>query len=856
MKRNQFKFTKYLCVLIIIFGALDSQDSFAQRKKKKKKGEQEVVEKPEEKKEPKVKTIAELTVKDTKTDGLFTIYQDTTSGSVKIFIKEEQFGKEFIYQSFSMGGPAQLFLNQNMLRETWLFSVRKVYDRIEFVRSNTNYYYDPSNAVSKAANVDVSEAVFYSVKATGKDSTGILIPVDGLFLSQKLDAVKPVLPPGFPPNLMLNLGSLKKDKSGYSKLRSYPDNTDFVVNLAYENPAPRNRGDGAVTDARYVNVKMQHSFLEVPENDFKARADDPRVGYFMEQVTDLTSYTSTPYKDIIHRWNLVKKDPNAAISDPVEPITWWVENTTPVEWRNSILQAGRNWNAAFESAGFSNAVVMKMMPDDAEWDPADIRYNVIRWVSSNLGFAIGPSFVNPRTGQILGADITVDFGIMNGANNEAALFDALTSNANYMNQHALCQIGQGLKAQLGMATTVVDIYGSEADSDELKHQFMNFLIMHEMGHTMGLNHNMKASNMLSPAELADQKVTRAKGLTGSVMDYPSPNLIIQDAPIDYYTTKAGPYDHWAIEFGYRQFAEGEEEAGLKKILARSGESDLAFGNDADIVSPFGGVDPRVRTWDMSNDMVAYASGQYELVNNTMSKLKDKFVVDGESYHNLYARFNGLRSRRFGMTQGLVGYIGGIYVDRSFVGPDSGKNPMTPVSSEYQRSAMRAISKYLLAPDAFSADEQVYPYLQLQRRGFNFGGGGEDANVQANAAQVQGIVFGFVLSPVVMQRINNTSLYGNDYSLSEVVNDLVKAVFDADMNKNVNLYRQNAQTMLVNRLGGIVNDERRYDNASKSVAFASLNSLKAKLKRSTAGDAMTKAHRSHLVHIIDKAMDQD
>jgi len=840
-------------VLIIFFGALDSQNSFAQRKKKnKKKDKTEMVEKKKEKE----KTIAELTIKDAKTDGLFTIYQDTTSGSVKIFIKEEQFGKEYIYQSFSMGGPAQLFLNQNMLRETWLFSVRKVFDRIEFVRSNTSFYYDPANAISKAANVDVSEAVFYSIKATGKDSTGVLIPVDGLFLSQKLDAVKPVLPPGFPPNLMLNLGSLKKDKSGYSKLRSYPNNTDFVVNLAYENPSPRNGGGRSVTDARYVNVKMQHSFLEVPENDYKPRYDDPRVGYFMQQVNDLTSYSPTPYKDIINRWDLVKKDPDATLSDPVEPITWWVENTTPVEWRETILQAGRNWNEAFESAGFSNAVVMKMMPDDADWDPSDIRYNVIRWVSSSLGFAIGPSFVNPRTGQILGSDITVDFGIMNGANTSAALYDAFTSNTNFQNQHAQCQIGQGLQMQFGMASTVVDVFSEEADLDQLKHQFMNFLIMHEMGHTMGLNHNMKASSMLSPEELANQEITRKKGVTGSVMDYPSPNLIIQDAPVDYYTTKAGPYDLWAIEFGYRQFKDGEEEEGLKKILARSNENDLTFGNDADIVSPFGGIDPRVRTWDLSNDMVAFASGQYELVNHTMSKLKDKFVVEGKSYQNLRSKFGGLRSQRFGMTQGVVGYIGGVYVDRSFVGPDSGKNPFTPVPEDYQRKAMKTLAKYVLAPDAFSADEQVYPYLQLQRRGFNLGGGGEDANVQAYAAQVQGIVFGFVLSPMVMQRINNTSLYGNTYSLSEVVNDLVKATFDADMNKSVNLYRQNAQTMLVKRLGSIVNAKSRYDNASKSVAFASLNTLNAKLKRSTAGDALTKAHRTHLVHIIGKSLDQD
>jgi hypothetical protein len=133
----------------------------------------------------------------------------------------------------------------------------------------------------------------------------------------------------------------------------------------------------------------------------------------------MTATNATPYYDVINRWNLVKKEPNAALSEPVEPIVWWVENTTPVELRQTILDAGNKWNLAFEKAGFKNAVVMKMMPDTATWDPADIRYNVIRWVSSDLGYAIGPSFVNPRTGQILGSDITIDYGFF-GRNHQRA----------------------------------------------------------------------------------------------------------------------------------------------------------------------------------------------------------------------------------------------------------------------------------------------------------------------------------------------------------------------------------------------------------------------------------------------------
>ena len=306
-----------------------------------------------------------------KLDGLFTLYQDTTSGSLQLYIKKDQLGKEFIYQSFSMGGPGSLFLNQNMLRETWVFMIKKNFNRLDFIRCNTNFYYDPSNAISRSANVDVSDAVFYADKIVAEDSLGYIVKADGLFLSEKLDPVKPVFPPGIPPGSIFNVGNFVSDKSGYDKIRSFPNNTDVVVSLAYDNPAPLNYGDRSITDARYVRVKMQHSFIEMPKNDYKPRFDDPRVGYFNQERDNMTATNATPYYDVINRWNLVKKDPNAELSEPVEPIVWWVENTTPVELRQTILDAGNKWNLAFEKAGFKNAVVMKMMPDTATWDPAE-----------------------------------------------------------------------------------------------------------------------------------------------------------------------------------------------------------------------------------------------------------------------------------------------------------------------------------------------------------------------------------------------------------------------------------------------------------------------------------------------------
>ncbi|HSU51351.1 MAG TPA: DUF5117 domain-containing protein, partial [Segetibacter sp.] len=356
-------------------------------------------------------SLAEKTKGNRKFEGLFTVYQDTVNGALQLFIKKDQLGKEFIYQSFSISGPTSLFLNQSMHRSTQVFKIVKAFDKLEFQEVNTRFYYDSTNAVSKTAGVDVPEAVLLSEKYTVDDAGGYMIGADALFLTEKMDPVKPLTPIGIPPGAMFNLGSLNPAKSKYNTIRSFPQNTDIQVDLAYDNPAPYNGGGNDITDARYVRVRMQHTFIEMPKNDYQSRFDDPRVGYFMQEKDDLTSINAVNYRDVINRWSLVKKFPNAVLSEPVEPIVWWIENTTPVEYRETIKEAGEKWNEAFEKAGFKNAVVMKQMPDKVDWDPSDIRYNVIRWVSSaNPQYgAIGPSFVNPRTGQILGSDITVEW---------------------------------------------------------------------------------------------------------------------------------------------------------------------------------------------------------------------------------------------------------------------------------------------------------------------------------------------------------------------------------------------------------------------------------------------------------------
>ena len=823
-------------------------------------------------------SVADKIKSSKKSEGLFTLYQDTATGSVQLYVKKNQLGGEYIYQSFSMGGPTSMYLNQNMIRTTWVFKIRKNFDKLEFSQVNTNFWYDPQNAVSKSANVDVTEAVFYSAKIDAEDSLGFIIPGDALFLSDKLDPIKPVMPPGPAAATIFNIGSFNSAKSGYNSVRSYPDNTDVIVELAYDNPAPVNRGGKDITDARYNRIRFQHSFLEVPQNDFRPRFDDPRVGYFSQEVDNLTSIKVADYKDVINRWHLKKKDPSAALSEPVEPIVLWVENTTPVELRQTVVEAGLKWNEAFEKAGFKNAVVMKIMPDDATWDPGDIRYNVIRWVSSpNPPYgAIGPSFVNPKTGQILGADITVEWFtgsaspiseelydahtlktdlpslLFNLQTNEAAVYSV--NNKSWMS----CTLGHELKAQYSSGLTVLETTdASPEEIKELHKQFLYYLILHEMGHTLGLNHNMKASQMLSPAEVYNKEITHKVGLQGSVMDYPAINVSAdRKKQGDYYTIKPGPYDLWAIEFGYAQLNPATETGALKKILDRSTEPGLAFGNDADDMrSPGGGgIDPGVMINDMSNDMVTYAEERFNLVNALMGKLKDKYSKPDRSYAELRSRFGMLMGQRFGMAQGVSRYIGGVMVDRSFAGQNSTNKPYTPVPVAYQKKAMALLAKYVFAPNAFDADAPLYPYLQQQRRGFNFFGTPEDIKPQTTVLGLQVAVLTHLLSPNTLSRLNNSSLYGNNYSVTDVLSDLTNAIFRADLSGNVTLFRSNLQTEFVKAVAAIVTTTTGpFDNSSRAAMYSTLRKIKGLLTTAVSPNEQTRAHRLNLLFLIDKAL---
>lgn len=810
------------------------------------------------------KSMAELTKSSTRIPGLFTIYQDTATGALQMLIRKDQVGKEFIYFSVTDEGALPAGTFRGAFGPNNIFAVRKNFNKIEFVTQNTSFYFNPASPLSRATDANISPALLASIEIAATDTaTGdYLIKADDLFLTEALRQVKPTPRPGAPPATTFQLGTLSKSKTHVVSVRSYPLNTDVVVDYVYDNPAPLVGGGPEITDARAVSLRIQHSFIELPVNDYQPRFADPRVGYFTDQVTDLTSTSVTPWRDLVNRWNLVKQNPDAPLSDPVEPITWWIENTTPTELRPAIREGVLRWNEAFETAGFTNAIVVKEQPDTATWDAGDLRYNVLRWTASpNPPFGgYGPSFTNPRTGQILGADIMLEFVVVTNRLLQSQLFEYAGQSLvmpDTEEADGRCAAAGLLQQQALFGGAALRMMGaSDEEVNTFLQQYIYSLVLHEVGHTLGLNHNMKASQMLTPDELKDSATVARRGLTGSVMDYTAVNVAtIGGNRAPAFDTRPGAYDRWAIEFGYRpSLADPAAEAARQQaLLSRSTEHDLAFGNDADDMrSPAGGIDPRVMVSDLSSDALTWAAQRMELSDSLLGGLGRRYEKPGDNYAPLLVAYQIVTGQKATAAVVASRYIGGVYVSRGVDAQPNAGVPFTPVPLAEQQRAMQLLRTRVFAPDAWEASPELLAHLQAPRRGFS--GPGEQS-LHARVLAAQRGVLQFLLAPQTQARLTDSRLYGNTYSVARMMGDLTDAVFAEDARGNVNTFRQNLQVEYVTEVAAMIDGptSRNYDYVAQSAAVATLKKVQAQVA-TPAGDPETRAHRQHLALLVSQALD--
>ena len=420
------------------------------------------------------------------------------------------------------------------------------------------------------------------------------------------------------------------------------------------------------------------------------------------------------------------------------------------------------WNEAFAAAGFEGAIEARQMPDNADWDPSDVRYNVVRWSDSlnmwALGF--GPSRVNPLTGEILDADVILDANVVRVLRQqyqsqgldtlpEAEFYMQLCgqrSQAWYLQWMAMQQGGEaGLERAQGMtdlpqsdrltddqcagylggqqhafgALALATLSGanfSSAQLDAYIQQYLVALTAHEIGHTLGLRHNFAGSRLLSPADLNEPAITQTQGLVSSVMDYFPPNIAPAGTPQgDYFPTRLGPYDLWAIEYGYRQAPPSplrrEEQQMLNRILRRSTEPALVYATDEDI---FDFIDPESRAWDLSDDPMQYAQWQLDNAKAVWDRLNRLSVAPGEGYGSLRRRVDLVFGYFFNNTLTLTDYVGGQRFRRLDPWENRDRNPFEPIPAAKQREALVALKEQVFAADAFEFSSQLINQLAPDR----------------------------------------------------------------------------------------------------------------------------------------------
>ena len=781
--------------------------------------------------------------------GFFKAYRDLESNKVFLEIEKDQLNKEFIYFAHILNGTAISGMVKGSYVDEGIFSIEKDFETLRFNRVLTKFVFDDDSPLQRSQGANTSNSTFsvFQIAAKNEEESLYLIDISGLLLSEALTPIVPIMSPDSYHQGSMSWGQISPVKSRILSVHNYEENTDFQVEYVIENMAPSDwfsRDDYEyedIADPRNISVHVRYSFIEMPNNDFEPRIANQSIGYFSDRVTNLTSTEVTPYQDLIGKWNLKKKNPEKDLSEPIKPITFWIENTTPYELRDFIKEGVLAWNEAFEAAGFINAIEVKIQPDDAEWDAGDIRYNVLRWTSSPdpMFGGYGPSFTNPRTGEIIGADIMLEWIYLTARVNVDSVF-------NESNTHKHCSAGNYLQEGLLLAESL------DLNDPKIIEQGIKRLALHEVGHTLGLNHNFKASYLNNPIDVHIPEITGKIGVTASVMEYPAINL----APVgveqgDYYDVRPGPYDIWAIKYGYTPNISEDE---LDLIIKESDKPEHMFANDSeDMRYPGRGIDPRAMIYDLTNDPVEYAVQRMELVNVTQDGLLGKYDSKAESWEE-YRLAHRILMREYGRSLEVISrQIGGVYVERSNPQNDPSQDPYTPVPYEEQKKAMKALQKYAFSTAAFPINSELLRKVQVERRMFDLYDRHEDPQMHKAILSIQNSVLNHILNAWTLARITDTELYGNEYSVYEVLNDLTNSIFTGDDNNEVSSVRRNIQTNYVRRLLEILGQDY-YDEFATAAAYSSLRDIQ-KMVRKSSNDLPTKSHRKLISWIIESGLDR-
>ena len=587
-------------------------------------------------------------------------------------------------------------------------------------------------------------------------------------------------------------------------------------------------------DPRSLFLGFLYTFTKLPESPMRPRLADSRIGHFGTAKVNFSDDSKfLPVRWYVQRWRMEKKDPNAELSEPVKPITFYLGNEIPEKYREPIRQGILEWNKGFERIGFKNALVVIQQPDDADYDLGEPQYSSVRWMATatpSFG-AIGPSQVDPRTGEILDADIGWDASQVRniralkteGVVTYTPMYDAVSgelSHASGGESHVhsrFCNHIEHAAREMGFALSLLEARGEldpdSPEADKLVFDFLKDVTMHEVGHTLGLRHNFRASTAVNLQQIADKAYAEKNGLTGSVMEYTPVNIALRgEKQGAYFTPTLGAYDYWAIEYAYKPFSAEQEGVELAKIAARANETQLAFATDEDIGVA---IDPMVNQSDLGNDPLAFFKRRMKLSQELWQRLEQRPLSSGESYSALRRRFlTGFTQMGYAMGTAAK-YIGGSELVNDHAGTP--RLPVTPIHAAKQREAMTLIAEGLLRSDSFKVSPEFLRKLVTERlerdsqflnSSYVIGGSPFELNLPERVLTVQRDVLNRLMSPVVARRVvenggrsaGQKGRQAEPFTLSELYGTVQRSIWEeARIGAESDVMRRNLQREHLRRL---------------------------------------------------------
>ena len=662
-------------------------------------------------------------------------------------------------------------------------------------------------AISVEANNFGPIIAAFDIEVEREDGTGVVVDVTDFYLSDT-----PALT-GLRRSQRSEYGvrSLDRSRSFINYARSFPLNVDVRHTLTYdatEPPAQERSGT--------MSMEMHQSMVLLPAEPYRPRYADPRVGYFSITQTNFgLDEQKAATQTFIRRWRLEPSDPAAyaggELSDPVKPIVYYIDPGTPERWVPYVRMGIEDWQAAFETAGFSNAIVAMDSPspeEDPEWSPQDVRYSVVRWAANTTRNAQGPSVSDPRTGEIIESDIVWYHNHMRSYRNR-------------------------LMIETGAANPdarSLDI------PEELMGETMRQVIAHEVGHALGLPHNWIASAAFPVDSLRSPSFTDEFGVAASIMEYARQNYVAQPGDgVRRFVRMIGPYDHYSVNWGYRIIPEAatpEDEKPILDawILEREGDPVYRFGP----VGP--NYSPEIQTEDLGDDPVR-ASG-YGIANlkRVLPNLPAWTATPGEDYGDLaelYGELVGMWNRYTGHVRTVVGGVTANMKSTDQEGP-----VYEPVPGARQREATRFIVEHVFTDVAWLNDPVILNRIE---------GTGAVERIQA----VQARNVDALLDPARMERMTEAALTDPDaYSLIDFFDDLRAGIWtELETGEPIDTYRRSLQRTHLERLAWLMEEHDDEDDDGPNVprsdvrplVRAQLRALAGEIADADTGDAMSRMH---------------